>query len=346
MNYADVTLEISTKDRYDILHLCLMSIANQTLLPREIIIYDDGECRDLREDYIYKGIFNILNLKRVEWKVLRGKQKGQIYNHQQAIKDAKYDWIYRVDDDNILEPNVLERLYSYTKDPTLGAVGGVVVHPEYLMPAQATSNRIEDCSAKYGAQFAGFPGVKEVDHLYSTFLYRKAAAKHGYPLYLSRIAHHEETIFSYEMKLAGWKLLVDGDTVTYHLRAPRGGIRSPGNERELWESDNATLQKKLKKWGIKPTEYFFMLNLHALGDNFIMKSILPEVRRKYPNKKIMIGTLFGGIYFDEPDVEAVVPEVVLVLSQIPAEHFDAYKYGFDHNWTGHMKDIYRRIYNL
>jgi len=61
MTGKDVTVTISTRNRYySTLPLCLVAIANQTIVPQKIILFDDGDHKDLREDDLYKNIFTLL----------------------------------------------------------------------------------------------------------------------------------------------------------------------------------------------------------------------------------------------------------------------------------------------
>jgi glycosyltransferase involved in cell wall biosynthesis len=345
MNDSKITVSISTKDRYDILHMCLMSIFNQTYKPKEVLIYDDGECKDLRDNYIYKKIFQCFDNNDIAWRVLEGAKKGQIHNHQSSLEDATTEWIYRVDDDNILAPDVLEKLLPYTEDPELGAVGPVVIHPESILTEDCTSPKLQDCFFKYACQLAPFSGVKDVEHLYSTFLIRKKAAAHGYPLYLSKIAHHEETIFSYEMFRRGWKLKVIGDAYAYHFRAPSGGIRCE-SDKTLWDNDALLLREKMKEWNVKVEDFALMVNFHAIGDHFIMKSIIEEFRAKNAGKRIVIGAIYPGIFFDVADIDIISVNSALTLSGKKSEDFDIYKWCYENNWKGHLKDAFRTVYGL
>ena len=62
MNNSLITVEISTKNRFDILHLALMSIAMQTYPPAKFILFDDSDEDkrvDLRQITIYKNIFKL-----------------------------------------------------------------------------------------------------------------------------------------------------------------------------------------------------------------------------------------------------------------------------------------------
>jgi len=71
----------------------------------------------------------------------------------------------------------------------VGAVAGLVLDPKSdIGENKLASNKIENIFVGLNEQWGrGFTEVKEVDHLYSTFLYRKEAGKHGYEQSLSRV---------------------------------------------------------------------------------------------------------------------------------------------------------------
>ena len=226
-----VTASISTRNRYfTTLPLCLMAIANQTKVPDELIIFDDTDekdRRDLRADPTYQNIFAHLDKRNIFWHVDFGSGEGQVKNHQKTIEIAKHELIWRLDDDNIPESNVLEVLLSELGKA--GAIAGLVLDPKAgLHPNKLASSKIEDIFLGINVQWFPFetPANKSVDHLYSTFLYRKEAAQHGYEMTLSPKGFREETIFTYEMKRKGWNLLVTPKCVTWHYQQPTGGIRS------------------------------------------------------------------------------------------------------------------------
>ena len=300
----NITAEISTKDRYDTLILALQSIAAQTLPPKHVIIFDDGQQADLRKISSYRSIFQIFDRKNIKWEVIFGAKKGQVLNHQRAIEMAKTPFIFRCDDDNILEANVLETLSRHMDDPRVGAAAGIVSHLDGFLPNDATSALIEDSLFKYAIQFSRLNGVMDVQHLYSTFLFRKTAATHGYPLNLSTVGHREESIFTHEIYRNKWKLMVAGNAIIWHLKNPSGGIRSFNNH-SLWQHDEEIYLGKLKEWGVRPKEYFLCYLDNGIGDHYVFKSILPEIRKRHPQKKIIIGACYPNVYFDEPDVEGV-----------------------------------------
>jgi hypothetical protein len=53
--------------------------------PKNIIIYDDGEHKDLRNDPLYSHIFNLIHYYGIEWFFEFGERKGQVLNHIKLI---------------------------------------------------------------------------------------------------------------------------------------------------------------------------------------------------------------------------------------------------------------------
>lgn len=246
----EITSTVSTKGRYhSTLPLTLMSIAQQTVTPKRLIIFDDNEKPlDLREDSLYQYIFKTLDRNGIKWEVVFGEHAGQVANHQRALDMCETEFIHRIDDDEVMEPDVLEALLSVVNEKT-GAVGGCVIDPKQMPFSTLASNKIEDIYLGINeqwfksdhreivrkAQEQGISGggavrnpIKEVDHLYSSFIYRRSVAKQigGYCMELSPKGFREETIFTFSLHKAGWKNLFNPNAVTLHFRNPSGGIRA------------------------------------------------------------------------------------------------------------------------
>ena len=306
----EVTAIISTRDRYyTTLPGCLISIALQTVKPNHLIIYDDGEHKDLREDPLYQNIFGLLSSVGIAWEVAFGDRSGQVKNHQKSISQAKTEWIWRIDDDNVMEPDVLEKLLKAAEEndgtiKCVGAVAGLVLDPKMSnLPSGAlASNKIEDIYLGLNEQWYRFTGTKEVDHLYSTFIYRREAAKHGYCPYLSKIGHREETIFTYEMKRAGWKILIEPSAVTWHMRFSSGGIRSE-KDGNLWASDDAIFGRKIAEWGVRIRDTKLIVLDSGLGDHLVFKSVLPKIKERYAS--IVMAVCYPEVFADEKDIKLI-----------------------------------------
>ena len=340
-NSIDVTCSISTKDRYHTtLPICLVSIANQTHKPKKILVFDDGEQKDLRKDSVYASIFALLNEKGIEIEVIFGKRKGQVHNHQMSIGIAKTEWIWRVDDDDAPESNVLELLVRNIRDD-VGAVSGLVLDPSIgTFPAESCSGNIEDIFTKPNIQWSRFKGVKEVDHLNNTFLFRKSAAKHGYCLELSPVGHREETMFTYEIKLAGYKLLVDPEAVIWHLRSPSGGIRSY-EQSFLWEHDEKIFNRKLEEYKIKPKISKLIVLDCGLGDHYAFKMILPELKNKYSD--LVLAVCYPEVFEDDNVKITSIIDAKQIMSEENFDKYNIYRFMIDNNWTGRLVDAYRKM---
>jgi len=338
---VDVTVEISTKDRYyTTLPIALVSVANQTYKPKKVLVFDDGEGKDLREDPLYSSIFALYASKNIDLVVMFGQKKGQVHNHQGAISLATTEWIWRIDDDDAPEANVLEKMVRHIRDD-VGAISGLVLVPgEFSEDMGEGSGKIEDIFTKPHIQWFKFSGVKEVDHLNNTFLFRKSAVKHGYCMELSPVGHREETMFTYEIKLAGYKLLVDSEAVIWHLRSPKGGIRSYEHA-FFWDHDERIFQRKLEEYGVKSKlEKLIVLDC-GLGDHYAFKMMLPEVKEKYKDQNLVLAVCYPEVFTDE-NVRLISIAEAKTLEKNMDKH-NVYKFMMDRNWTGRLVDAYRKM---
>ena len=99
-----VALLISTYNWPQALELVLISVLNQTKLPNEIVIADDGSSEETRELInLYKAKFNF-PLKHV-WHEDKGFRKSLILNN--AVKSITSEYIIQIDGDIILHPKFI-----------------------------------------------------------------------------------------------------------------------------------------------------------------------------------------------------------------------------------------------
>jgi len=317
---------ISTKNRYDILFNAIISVALQTKRPNKLIIFDDNENPvDLRNLSIYQYAFNLLNEKKIEWEVIYGEKKGQHHNHQKANKMG-YDLVWRIDDDEFAENNVLETLYNLIDD-NVGAVGGLILMPGYNW-AKTQNTNINDI--RYNVQWHKFNGVKEIEHLNSSFLYRAGII--DYNLNLSKVAHTEETQFTYELFKRGYKILATGDCITWHFRQPTGGIRSE-IDNNLWKNDEDIFRIWLN-WG-----KLIILD-NGLGDHFAFKKILPEIQKKF--NKITISCCYPEVFSGIKGLNLI--SINEAKGIIPIENYNIYKFMRDNNWNKPIIEAYKKLY--
>lgn len=320
MNKKEILCSISTRGRYDTtLPLALTSVLSQTLKPNKLVIYDDNEKpRDLRETQHYLYIFQMLDIKGIEWEYLFAEKKGQHFNHQRA-NTSGYKYVWRLDDDTIAEPNVLETLYSHMKDG-VGAVGGSILTPPNIQPVNSTGSidNMDEPSIQWGM----INKKKEVDHLHCSFLYRAGVA--DYCLSLSRVAHREETLFTYDLKLAGYKNYVVPNAITWHLKNKSGGIRD--GMHELFQHDD-----KIFKSRMEYKDNTIVVLDCGMGDHIMFKKVLPEIKN--------------------PIVFSCYPEIIPGKSIAEAHQllgdisqYNIYAKMDQWNWKGSVADAFRKMY--
>ena len=320
-----VLCSVATRGRYfTTLPLVLQAIINQTQLPDKLVIFDDNDApKDMRKEMIYQYFFQILDIKGVKWEWLYAEKKGQHHIHQQANRMG-YDWVWRCDDDCIPEPNVLKNLYSYaTAIENVGAVGGAILTPPNLFNTSKVTGKINDICSEPNIQWNHIEKIKEVDHLHCSFLYK--AGIHDYNLGLSRVAHREETLFTYGLYQKGYKILAAPNAESLHMKNPQGGIRSESKQ-ELYTHDEAIFRNIV---GLSNST-IVVLN-SGFGDHIVFSHVLPEI--------------------SNPIVFTCYPEIVQGRSIAEAQalfgdldQWNIYKKMAGWNWKGSLEDAYRKLY--
>jgi glycosyltransferase involved in cell wall biosynthesis len=204
-----ISVVINTKNREDGLYTALFSILEQSMKPKEILIYDDSDKpkhKNIWNLERFKYLQELADLYHIEIKYKKTNSVGQTVNHQRSQVEANSDYIYRLDDDESAHTMVLERLYSIiSSNYKVGAVGPLVITPGNTGTTENNSQSINDTQDHSQRYFHTNEVQYEVDHLHSSYMYRKGIA--GFP---DKILHScgicEETIHSHEMFRKGFKL--------------------------------------------------------------------------------------------------------------------------------------------
>lgn len=318
-----VLCSISTKNRYDtFLPLAIQSVINQTVSPDKLIIFDDNDVPiDLRQKPIYLYLFSVLDKKNIKWEVVFGAKKGQHHNHQIA-NSLEYEWVWRVDDDNSPEQNVLENLLKYANDD-VGAVGGSVLTTSWGIEKVNATGKIENIDNEPNIQWGLIDEVKEVDHLHCSFLYRSNIV--DYNLSLSKVAHREETLFTYQLKQKGYKNLVIPNTITWHAKSSTGGIRSQ-NVKELYEHDEQIFRNVL---GLS-SRTIVVLDC-GMGDHIVFKRVLKDI------KNPMVFSCYPDIVPGRS-----IAEAIQLVGDI--EQYNIYRKMDQWNWKDSLESAFRKMY--
>lgn len=356
-NFADVTCEISTKGRYDTtLPLTIMSIAQQELKPKRVIIFQDDfnphvdmpssmklDKNDMTKQEVYKHLLRMLDLAGIEWKVIFGKGKGQVANHQMALEMAETEWIWRMDDDNYAEPNVLRLLMEETGDNVAAVAGSVVDPSNQVNPNWSTKLKHVNTHSNVQWIGPGYPRVVSAEHLYSTFIYRKSTAlEKGYDKNLSPVGHREETIFTYNMFRSGHALLVNRDAVTWHLRMGVGGIRSH-TDTSMWEKDEAYFGLLCEAWGVKPVTRKWINMDGGRGDHYMLRMALPAIKEANPDVLLTIAAAHPECLDGEDEID--VFSVYEGYRSCPNfAELNVYRWCMERDWDKSLVDAFVEIY--
>jgi len=322
---SKVLCSVATRGRYfTTLPLVLNGIINQTRLPDKLVIFDDNdEPQDMRKEMIYQYFFQMLDIKGVQWEWLFADKKGQHHIHQRA-NTMGYDWVWRCDDDAIPEPNVLEELYRWIDMwPNLGAVGSHIWTPPYLPNTAGVTGRIDNIDSEPNIQWGKFNVAQEVDHLHCSFLYRAGVA--DYNLGLSRVAHREETLFTYQLQQKGYSILVVPNAITWHMKNPEGGIRSE-TRKEMYDHDEQIFRNI-----VGHRDHTIVVLNCGLGDHIVFSKVLPDIKN--------------------PVVFSCYPEVVPGRSIADAQalfgnldQFNIYAKMDQWKWKDSLENAYRKLY--
>ena len=320
---SKVLCSVATRGRYfTTLPLVLNAIINQTRPVDKLVIFDDNdEPQDMRSQMIYQYFFQMLDIKGIAWEWLYADKKGQHHIHQRA-NTMGYKWVWRCDDDAIPEPNVLEELYRFTGSST-GAVGGQVLTPPYMPDTNEITGKINNIDSEPNVQWGKFNIGRQVEHLHCTFLYRAGVC--DYNLGLSRVAHREETLFTYGLHQKGYINWAVPNAVTWHMKNPEGGIRSE-TKQELYEHDEQIFRNILRY----RDKTIVVLNC-GLGDHLVFSHVLPSI----PNAEVF----------------TCYPEVVPGKSIAEAIHlfgdidpWNVYKKMDQWKWKDSLENAYRKLY--
>lgn len=257
-----IEIDIATSDRQDYLASLLMSLRTQTFQNWDVTIVVDDTDESILRNKLVNGVLNMLGNEGHKWRIIKGLRQGPHVSHQKTLSMAEHELICRIDDDVILSPSFLQSLfYAMLGDHKneIAAVGGVFLnpfrqeddqtfHPDCLR-LDAFQGKVDDRLMNLQIYKHPDNSLKDSEHLYSSFLYRKSCAEAvgGYFMGYSRVGHREETDLTHRMYLSGWKLKVAPSAVGHHFSAQSGGIRIE-NGAELASSDEQIFQKRLKIW--------------------------------------------------------------------------------------------------
>ena len=240
---------ICVKDRPSEIALLLQSLRTQTFQDFDVYILDDKSGTPLNRYHFFNCIVTRIKseghrifLKQTEFP--HGVSRARQAIVELAMKKGDYDYFLRVDDDVVLEPDYIERLFKvinfgydiasgvtvpmqmpvFRREPKYlkGIVNRVILDEEgnYIMNG-------DDCGYGYTESV-----ILPAHHFRSCALIKKEVHEKVkyYPTRLSKHGFREEQIFSYNAQMIGFKIGVDTGAINYHQMTPSGGERFPDQQ--------------------------------------------------------------------------------------------------------------------
>jgi predicted O-methyltransferase YrrM len=353
-NNGNVTVTISSKDRYDTLYQTICLIATQTYKPYSILIFDDSTNKiDLRTIVKWQMLFELLESKNIKIEFLLT-NNGQNANHQIAKEKCISQYIWRVDDDLIFDSNTLEKLMeTVNSDNKISAVSPLITTNGVNISLDHCSGLLDDITVKGNIQWVRPNDFKnknliKVEHLHCSFLYKRNVTA-SYELRLSRVGHREETIFTYRITDQGGTCVINPNIVMYHLKENNGGIRSDEYKIEMFQKDeNHFIQELhyLKSLDEIRNSDIYYLN-EGIGDHYVFKNFLKNNIKK---KSIIFCTfpeVFNDLNKDRFEIKSLAEGINYIKENFKlATHddFAVYKYIQWFNWKTSLYDAFKQIY--
>lgn len=147
-----VSLVIPTKDRAPILRRALESVAIQSAQPAEIILIDASTNNETHASCVADKLPGLES----EMRYARATLLGAAVQRNQGVDMATHDVIGFCDDDVILEPECITRLWNALKsDPGLGGVNAMITNQRYHRPGLVSRTIFTVMAGEDRPSFAG-----------------------------------------------------------------------------------------------------------------------------------------------------------------------------------------------
>ena len=196
-SYPPVSLIISTYNWPRALEVCLLRIREQTIIPNEIIIADDGSGPDtahmiekMREDYPCPIIH--------VWHEDVGFTVSVIRN--KAIVRSSFDFIVQIDGDIIPDKHLIEDHLKFSKDGFFATGSRVMLSPERTADVLQSENGLKDLSSFTSLKSLRLPILAN----YFRFRYKKNSPHYIKGCNMSFWRKDLIAINGYDEDMTGW----------------------------------------------------------------------------------------------------------------------------------------------
>ena len=247
---------IATKNRPAPLTVLLESVLLQTYKNFDVFILDNSDDESMISNNAFMKQMELLRSYGHNAAIWRNDRQNAPDTHQKILEMGKaggYKFIFKLDDDCVLEENVFEELMgTMQSSPSVGAVGCPILDPRpktsFVMPPDYPAQTLENIYHNRQWTWDKGMALSDVEHLHSSFIYRTEALDQvgGFPKGLSKVAFREETLTTYPMFLKGWKLYYNPRCIMWHMKADHGGCRDSQID-DLYAADDIEFQKRIRE---------------------------------------------------------------------------------------------------
>ena len=271
-----VDIMLCTKDRPNEVFGLLQSLRTQTHKDWDLYIYDDRSGQSLQVFHFIKMIINKLKLENhnvIIWRndIPYGVTRLRQMMVEKILEVGKGEAILRLDDDNLLEPDFIERLAKCLDDgwdiasglvPQLG-IPFIKRQTKFVKPFISDVKLNDKGEIIYfgddcGMEYIEKEVIPSVNFRSMALMKKDVHKKVKYEDNLGFCSFREEQFFSFRALLEGYKICVDTGVIAYHLNCPSGGERTPNYYEGLQKNHellNKLCQKVYKEKGDFLEEY-------------------------------------------------------------------------------------------
>ncbi len=125
-------LVIPTYQREAVLLRCLQFAAQQTLLPKQIIVVDASPNWEETRNKVVQGL--VAQHPKIDWQYMRAKRASSATQRNQGIARVTADIVFLIDDDSFMYPECAEEVLRLYAQDTAHKVAGIMPKLEALPP--------------------------------------------------------------------------------------------------------------------------------------------------------------------------------------------------------------------
>lgn len=256
-----VLISVYNKEKSTSLDACLESIFKQSLLPTEVVLVKDGPLGTDLENVIQKFV----DRRQPEMKIVALKENvGMSRALNEGAKNCSYNWIARMDSDDICRLDRFELQFEYlNQHPDVSVCGSCIEEFDEEMNIKITDRKVPECHANI-VKFAQFRSP--LNHM--TVIFKKdELIKAGLYPFLDRKTNIEDYVL--------WCTLIKQGAIFYNLQ-----------QNLVLARTGKSMIEKRSGWAYFEIEYKYLKQLNRIGYfkgvNFYINIIIRSFVRIMP----------------------------------------------------------------